>query len=332
MKETPLISIIIVNYNGRKYLEECIASLMKVTYPRLEIILVDNNSSDDSVEFVKNAHPSIIIIKLDKNYGFAYPNNVGAKNAKGEMLLFLNNDTTVDHKFVDVLVNTMNNDSKVAICQSMLLKPNGDVDSSGDFIDTIGVAYSSKEKVTKTREILSARGAAMMIRKDIFKKLGGFDEKFYLSFEDVDLGWRTWILGYRVVVVPDSIVYHLGGKTTEKMKSELAFHGYKNQLSMKFTNFERSNSIKSIILFFWIYGIRMIRLTLDYKIKGSTTITSTNYEKKIAGKPNFKEILKSLLWIIQNQHYLLTKSKMVNSHRKFSTKELKKLNLITDRK
>lgn len=328
MKKNPLVSIIIVNYNGQKLLENCFESLSKVTYPNFETILVDNNSEDNSIQYVKENFPETLIIKLEKNYGFAYPNNIGAKNAKGEMLLFLNNDTTVDHKFVDTLVNTMNNDPKIAICQSMLLKPNGDVDSSGDFVDTMGVAYSSKEKVIKTREILSAKGAAMMMKKDIFNKLGGFDEKFYLSFEDVDLGWRTWILGYKVVVVPDSLVYHLGGKTSEKMKYEIAFHGFKNQLSMKFTNFEKSNSINSIILFFCIYGIRMIRVILDYKIKGSTTITSTNYENKIARKPQLKIILKSLMWILKNQNYLRKKHNQVNSNRIFSTKELVRMKII----
>lgn len=328
MKNHPLVSVIIVNYNGQKLLENCFESLSKVTYPNFETILVDNNSKDHSIQYVKENFPETIIIKLEKNYGFAHPNNIGAKNAKGEMLLFLNNDTTVDHKFIDTLVNTLNNDPKIAICQSMLLKPNGDVDSSGDFIDTIGVAYSSKEKVTKTRAILSAKGAAMMMRKNIFNQLGGFDEKFYLSFEDVDLGWRTWILGYKVVVVPDSIVYHLGGITTEKMKSEIAFHGFKNQLSMKFTNFEKSNSTKSIILFFWIYGIRMIKVLLDYKIKGSTTITSTKYESKIARKPQLKIIFKGLMWILQNQNYLRKKHNQVNSSRKFSTRELVRFKIV----
>jgi len=328
LKKNPLVSVIIVNYNGQKLLENCFESLSKVTYSNFETILVDNNSKDNSIQYVKENFPETIIIKLEKNYGFAYPNNVGAKNAKGEMLLFLNNDTTVDPKFIDSLVNTMDNDPKIAICQSMLLKPNGDVDSSGDFIDTMGVAYSSKEKVTKNRAILSARGAAMMIRKNIFNQLGGFDEKFYLSFEDVDLGWRTWILGYKVVVVPESIVYHLGGTTTDKMIPEIAFHGFKNQLSMKFTNFETSNSIKSIILFFWIYGLRMSKVLLDYKIKGSTTITSTKYESKIAKKPQLKIIFKGLMWILKNQNYLRKKHNQVNSNRIISTRELVRLQII----
>lgn len=88
MEKVPLVSIIIVNYNGKYHLEKCLASLMKINYKNYEIILVDNNSTDTSVEYVKNTYPKITIIKLNDNYGFAEPNNIGAKNAKGEFLLF----------------------------------------------------------------------------------------------------------------------------------------------------------------------------------------------------------------------------------------------------
>jgi len=242
VNKTPLVSIIIVNYNGRTLLENCFKSLAQVNYSNFETILVDNNSEDDSIQYVKENFSNTIIIKLEKNHGFAYPNNVGAKNAKGKYLLFLNNDTEVKPDFLFELVNIMEKDPKIGICQSMLLNPNGEVDSSGDFIDDIGISYSSKERVENIREILSARGASMMIRKSVFEKLGGFDEKFFVSFEDVDLGWRSWILGYKVVVVPESIVYHIGGQTIKTMNSVVSFHRLKNHLSMKITNFEKNYS------------------------------------------------------------------------------------------
>jgi len=323
-----MVSLIILNYNGKDYLERCLMSLKKVTYPNYEIILVDNNSSDDSIEFVKNNYPSIIIIKLEKNHGFAYPNNVGAKNAKGELLLFLNNDTYVDPHFMDELVKVMKENTEIAICQSLLLKPDGEVDSSGDFLDTMGVSYSSKEKVEGIREILGARGASFMIRKEIFEKLSGFDEQFFISFEDVDLGWRTWISGYKVVVNPKSIVYHHGGKTTEEFRSEITFHGYKNQLSMKLTNFEFNFALKSLVQFLIIYGIREIRIWFDYKFKGKTEISVTNHEDSIAPIPNFNAFAKTIWWLITNQRYLWKKRKLINSSRVFSTNDLSKRKII----
>jgi GT2 family glycosyltransferase len=323
----PLVSIIIVNYNGKTNLENCLSSLSESSYKKLEIILVDNNSQDDSVDYVKNKHPKVHIIKLDKNFGFAYPNNLGAKNANGNLLLFLNNDTKPSPQFVTELVNVLN-DPTIGICQSLLLKPTGEVDSSGDYVDTKGIAYSSQQRVEKTSEILSAKGASMMIRKDLFEKMGGFDEKFFVTFEDIDLGWRTWISGYKVVVVPKSVVYHIGGQTINKMMLEISFHGFKNQLSMKITNFEGVNVIKCLVLFFAIYGIRELRILFDYKLHGSTKITATKYEEKIAQKPDLKIILKAIAWCFCNLGYLSKKRRQVNSSRVNSTGDLVKLGVI----
>jgi len=323
-----LVSIIIINYNGRSYLEECLASLMKVTYSNFEIIVVDNCSTDDSLEFVKNNHPTVIIIKLEKNYGFSHPNNVGAKNAKGELLLFLNNDTKVNPEFLSAMVNELKKDPKIAMCQSLLLNFNGEVDSSGDFIDSIGACFSSKKKIEKIRNILSAKGAAMMMRKEIFEKLGGFDEKFFASFEDVDLGWRTWILGYKVVVIPQSVVYHVGGTTVKKLKDELTFHGYKNQLAMKITNFESDLALKNILKFIFSYGFRGLKVFFDYKLKGYTEIKTTNYEEKIAQKPNYWLLFKAVFWLFKNYNYLKKKHQKVNSSRIFSTDDLQKQKVI----
>lgn len=331
MNDKPFVSIIIVNYNGISHLEKCLTSLKTVDYDNYEIILVDNNSSDNSIGSVKNNYPEIIIIKLDKNYGFAYPNNIGARSARGQLLLFLNNDTISTPNFVSELVKIMNSDPKIGICQSLLLKINGEVDSSGDFIDNIGVAYSSQERVKTVKAILSAKGASMMVQKDVFERLGGFDEKFFVSFEDVDLGWRCWIMGYKVVIVPTSIVYHVGSQTINKMKSELAFHGFKNQISIKITNFEIKLAVRNLLLFFGIHGFKMIRVFLDYKLRGKTGIKVIPYENVVAEKPNLQAILKSLIWILKNLHYLQKKYRKVNSSRVYATSDLQKFNVIINR-
>ena len=328
----PKISIIIVNYNGKELLQKCLESLFKTDYENFEVILVDNNSTDGSIEFVTKNYPKIIVIKLDSNKGFAEPNNVGAKIAKGEHLLFLNNDTVTSSNFISEMVKVLQKDEQVAICQSLLLRPNGDVDSSGDFIDKIGIVYNSKTKIDQIKEVSSARGACMMIRKKIFDKLGGFDEKFFFSFEDVDLGWRSWILGYKVVIAPNSIVYHSVGKTSSKLKSEAAFHGLKNQLAMKITKFEPKFVFRSLLLFFFVYGSREIKIWLDYKIKGSTTMTSTDYEDRIAQNPSLKTVIKSISWILNNIGYLRDKHNYVNKNRILSTASLQKIKIISNEK
>ena len=328
----PKVSIIIVNYNGKELLQKCLDSLLKVNYDNFEIILVDNNSTDGSVEFITKNYPSLIIIKLDSNKGFAEPNNVAAKISKGKYLLFLNNDTVVTPNFISEMVKVMETDKKIAICQSLLLKPDGSVDSSGDFIDHLGVVYNSKTEIDEIREVSSARGASMLVRSDIFEKLDGFDQKFFVTFEDVDLCWRSWILGYRVLIIPTSIVYHEGGITIKKIKSEIAFHGFKNQLAMKITNFEPILAMRNMMLFFGIYGIRELKIWLDYTISGSTKLSSTEYEDNIAPKPSFKVIAKSIFWILSNYGYLLKKQRTINKNRVYSTTILKKMNIIHNMK
>lgn len=327
----PLVSIIIVNYNGKSYLERCLKSLTKIIYENIEIILVDNNSSDNSLEFVKTNYPNVIILKLDTNYGFARPNNMATKIAKGDYFLFLNNDTEVTPNFINELLVVSGSDQSIAILQSLLLTPTGEVDSSGDFIDELGTVYNSKIIPNEIRPIFSARGASMLVRRKAFETLGGFDEYFFASFEDVDLGWRVWISGHKVVLVPQSIVYHIGGLTIKTIKSDIAFHGFKNQISMKITNFETKLAIKNLILFFVIYGFREFRIWFDYKLYGFTKITATDYDKKIAEKPNFKIILKSLIWIVRNTPYLWKKHREINSSRVLSTQTLKKMDVISNK-
>ena len=326
--QSPKVSVIIVNFNGKNLLEKCLNSLFKIDYDNFEVILVDNNSTDESVDFIIKNYPSITPIKLDSNKGFAEPNNIGSKSAKGEYLLFLNNDTVVTPNFISEMIKVIENNDQIGICQSLLLKPNNTVDSSGDFIDGLGVVFSSKKIPNNIEKISSAKGASLLIRKKLFSDLGGFDKKFFATFEDVDLGWRTWILGYNVVIVPKSIVYHVGGQTINQLKSKIAFHGFKNQISMKITNFETKLVLKKLIIFFIKYGFRELKIWMDYSLTGTTRLTPTKYEEKIAQKPNFIIILKSLFWIMTNSKYLMKKHHEINSKRVLETKKLEELGVI----
>ena len=137
-------------------------------------------------------------------------------------------------------------------CQSLLLNSDNDVDSSGDFVDELGRAYSRRNKPIGIQKILSARAASMMIRTNYFFKLGGFDENFFASFEDVDIGWRSWIQGLQVVINPKSIVYHLGHQTIKNISPTIQFHSVKNTLILRLTNFEFYYSLKSIMGLFFV--------------------------------------------------------------------------------
>jgi len=312
-KIQPLVSIIIVNYNGESYLLKCLNSIMSNNYKNFEIILVDNKSKDDSVKLARKNHPDVSIIELDKNYGFAKPNNIGAKKAKGDLLYFLNNDTIISKNSIEELVKVLQN-LEIAICQSLLLHHDNSIDSSGDYINNLGIPYSSKENPLEMCYILSARGAAMMIKKSVFWELLGFDEKFFASFEDVDIGWRAWLWGHKVALVPKSIVYHTGGATVRNLSFEIKFHGVKNFLMLYLVNFERP---------FFSSLIKLAGMILTKK----SVVPKHNKENSFQ-LPSFSIAFRGLLWILGNLGYVLNKRKKVNSKRVRSTQDLMKLGLI----
>jgi len=312
----PKISIIIVNLNGKDNLSDCLQSIKKNEYKKIEIILVDNNSSDESISYVETNFPEVRIIKLEKNYGFAEPNNIGAKKATGEFLFFLNNDTIIQSNTISELVKTFAQDPKIAICQSLLLKTNGDVDSSGDFVNTLGIAFSSKEKITEIKPILSARGAAMMMRTKQFWELGGFDKKYFASFEDVDIGWRAWIWGFKVMLVPNSTVYHKGGQTVSKLNDVIRFHGVKNTMVMNLANLESPLTLNRVLSIFYII------LRRKYSVNNSLN------SEALVCFPSIQTTIRGLLWVLKNLKYVQNKRNKVNSRRIRTTKQLIELGLI----
>ncbi|WP_316507055.1 glycosyltransferase family 2 protein [Nitrosopumilus sp.] len=311
----PLVSIIIVNFNGKKHLEKCLESLLKIYYSNYEIIIIDNNSTDGSIEFLEKNYPHIILKKLEKNYGFAQPNNLGAKLAKGKLLLFLNNDVSVTPNFLNELVKSIISNEKIAICQSLLLKSNNEIDSSGDFIGNDGIPFSSKFVYSEPTEILSPRGASFIMKNSLFFSLGKFDETFFASFEDIDLGIRTWLAGNTVLVIPKSIVFHLGGATISKNKIFFQFHGTKNLLTIFFTYFDFFTLSK-------IFGTNLLLLfKFFFKIKTSNFTHKTTF-------PSFKIILKSLWWVITNWRYIKDKKMKINNNKKITIRSLIEKKLI----
>jgi len=311
---SPLVSIIIVNYNGLEYLQKCLDSILNNDFKNYEIILVDNNSQDESKSFVKEHYPSVSIIELVDNFGFAKPNNLGAKKAKGDLFYFLNNDTMISKNSIVELLKIMNKE-EIAICQSLLLHPDGSIDSAGDYVNNFGIPFSSTDNSSEIKNILSARGAAMMIKKNIFWELSGFDEKFFASFEDVDIGWRSWLYGHAVILVPKSVVYHVGGSTVRKLSLEIKFHGVKNFLMLYLVNFEQPIFPSFIKLGKIIFG--------KQHFKKSYIGNEVNFEL-----PSFSIAFRSLLWVLKNLRYILKKRKIVNSKRVRTTKDLINLGLI----
>ncbi|MDO8659799.1 MAG: glycosyltransferase family 2 protein [Candidatus Parcubacteria bacterium] len=222
------VSIVILNWNGKKFLKNCLDSLTQLTYSQIEIIVVDNNSSDGSQEFVKKNYKKVILIGNKENYGFAKGNNIGFKASTGDYILILNNDTIVTSNFLSPLIRDFENDPKIVCLQPQirLSKNRQLLDGVGAFLTFTGFLYHfgylknrMQPKYNKRMKIFSAKGACMLLRRKAIEKVGLFDEDFFIFFEETDLCFRLWLAGYSVVYEPESVIYHLGGGDTTSSNS-----------------------------------------------------------------------------------------------------------------
>jgi GT2 family glycosyltransferase len=257
--KNPLVSIIILNYNGKKFLKNCLKSVFKTDYDFFEVIFVDNSSTDGSFEFVQKNYKSesrLKIIRSEKNLGFGGGNNIGIKKAKGDFIVFLNNDTWVDPLWLEEIIKVIKKEPLVGACQSKLLlvEDSKRFDSAGDFVDQYGIMMrrggdwgeTDREQYDRVEEIFSARGAAMTIRRSVLKKIGLFDPDYFVTYEDIDICWRIRLGGYKVVYVPSSVVYHIGEASMPPNNPNKAYYITKNWISTLFKNYETRNLLKRL--------------------------------------------------------------------------------------
>lgn len=233
------ISIIIVNWNGKDFLANCLNSLDKISYPNYEIIIVDNNSSDDSVEFIKSNYSDVLIIRNDKNIGFAKANNIGFQKSSGDYILFLNNDTKVRKDFLDKLVTAIESNPGIGGVQSKILSLDRPdlLDSVGAYLTGTGFLYhfgylqKDSKEYDKVSYLYTAKGACMMFKREVIGQVGLFDSDFFAYFEETDFCHRVWLAGYKIRYVPDSVVFHKIGGTSNKMDSGfIQFNSFKNRI------------------------------------------------------------------------------------------------------
>jgi GT2 family glycosyltransferase len=265
--ELPLVSIILVNYNGKNYIKQCIQSILKTQYKNFELIVVDNDSSDQSLDDInEELHDfRIKILRNTRNLGFAEANNIGVKHTNGTYVVLLNIDTRVHSTWLEELIWVMEHDCTIGVAQPKLLSLDDRTtyDSAGDYLDFFGNCFrrggswyeKDNGQYDIVQDIFSARGAALITRREIIEKIGLFDDNFFMFFEDFDFCWRVRLYGKRVVFVPQAIVYHKGGGiSTNQQSSESAnMHAFKNQFVCLLKNYNTTNMIKYAVLYLIIY-------------------------------------------------------------------------------
>jgi len=269
MNAAPEISVIIPHYNGEEILRDCLESLRKTTIP-LEIILVDNASTDNSPSVVAVEFPHVKILSLPENLGFAGGCNAGIKEATSPFVLILNNDTIHEEQWIEKLLNKIRSDPDVAIVQPKLLsyqnRRNFDYSGAmGGEIDVFGFPFARGrifeyiEEDTNQYDKLNDRifwasGTAFLARKDVLLQAGLFDEIFFAHMEEIDLQWRIHLMGYSVVVEADSVIYHRSGFT---LGAESPFKKYLNHRNALFMFLSNYRAFTTLYLF-------LPRIALDY--------------------------------------------------------------------
>jgi GT2 family glycosyltransferase len=229
------VSVIVLTWNGRRFLEACLDAVERQQGVDHEIVLVDNASTDGTVDFVREQFPGVRVVALAENLGFAGGNNVGAQHAVGRDLVFLNNDTRVAPGWLAALCAGTDEPSGFVLASSRVVYMHDPsiLDSAGDGVFTSGGAFKhfhgqSVDRAPEDREVFGVCGAACLVRRTVFEELGGFDEDFFASHEDVDLSYRARLRGYRCRYIAGAIVHHHGSATLGKMSANAVFLGQRN--------------------------------------------------------------------------------------------------------
>lgn len=216
-----MISIIIPTYNGKHLLYDCLESLRKQSYNDFECIIVDNGSNDETYQYIELNFPEIKLITLDKNYGVSYAVNRGIESANGEYIALLNNDTKVHENWLQELYNHIKTDDTIFSVGSKMLKLQDAniIDDAGEGYTILGWAYQigagkSQYKYNKSYEVFSNCGGAVLYSKKILDEIGYVDEEFFAYMEDVDIGYRARIYGYKNIYEPKAEVLHIGSATS----------------------------------------------------------------------------------------------------------------------
>jgi len=215
MNGTPLVYIIVINYNGEEYLKTCLSSIEKQTYPNYKTIVIDNASTDNSEEYIKEYFPKITFIQAERNLGFAEGNNLAIKKAlekKAAYVFLVNNDTEFEIDLVEKLIKTAESDDSIGIVGPAVfdLKNKKSLQEMGMAIDKFGYALALKN-LTDRDCVFFVSGCAMMIKSELILRMGFFDESYFMFAEDLDICWRSILTGYKIIVNENAKIYHASG-------------------------------------------------------------------------------------------------------------------------
>lgn len=275
------LAIVILNWNGKKMLKQYLPVAMRYSSAQAKIIVADNASTDGSVAMLKEDFPEVEILSLNKNYGFAEGYNQALKMVDAEYYLLLNSDVRVTENWLTPLLIYMDEHSDVAACQPKLLSVSNPkcfeyAGAAGGFIDRLGYPFcrgrvfdiveEDHGQYDSIADIMWATGACLLIRSKDYWDAGALDGRFFAHNEEIDLCWRLRLLGRKIVCIPNSVVYHVGGGTLPKSNPMKTFLNFRNNLTMLYKNLP-DEELKTVMRF---------RFFLDYLAAWQTLIFNRN--------------------------------------------------------
>lgn len=317
----PLLSVVVINWNARKYIVNCLRSILDSDYKNLEVILVDNHSEDGSISLVKELLSQdelsrISILVNDKNFGAAYALNQGANAAKGKYVLFAATDTKIERNCFCELVKVLESDDRIGAVSSKLLMMDEPqrFDSTGEYLSQYGFLIQrhagreiDKGQFNQPAEIFSVKGTALTVNRDVFKKAGMFPEEYFIFLEETDLCWRIWLLGYRIVFVPNAYIYHASGssiKQSSRKQYLVKYYGTRNYILTLLKNFGLKNLVCIVPIHSLMWLGLAVWLCVNMRIKESWYV------------------IKGVLWNIISWRKILIKRRIIQNRRAKSDREL----------
>jgi GT2 family glycosyltransferase len=257
----PKVAIVILNWNGKNFLQQFLPSVLATSYSNHEVIVADNGSTDDSIAFMQESYPSVRLIQFKHNLGFAKGYNEALKQVEADYYALLNSDAETQQGWLQPMVQLLESDGSIAACQPKLLlyrdkKMFEYSGAAGGWLDKYGYPFAKgrifdvceedKGQYDQQEEIFWASGAALFIRAGVFHEMKGFDEYFFAHQEEIDLCWRIKLAGYRIYSCPAAIVYHVGGGTLPKGNSRKTYLNFRNNKIMMSKNLPLSQKITVI--------------------------------------------------------------------------------------
>jgi len=247
LSHTPKVAVVILNWNGQKYLEQFLPFVYATSYNNLEVVVADNGSTDNSVSFLRNTYPAIRIISFKKNFGFAKGYNEALNQVQADYYVILNSDVEVQSNWLVPMVDLLEKNKRIAACQPKILsftnrKMFEYAGAAGGWLDKYGYPFAKgrifdiceedKGQYDQCEPIFWASGAALFIRSSVFHEVKGFDEYFFAHQEEIDLCWRIQLAGYKIYSCPAAIVYHVGGGTLPRGNSLKTYLNFRNNRIM----------------------------------------------------------------------------------------------------